>query len=149
LAFGWQVEGVFGVSTERPARSNLSSLAPLRDTEYSRLEGVVFENLDWQDVLTRHDGPKSLFYLDPPYFAGENDCGKGMFDRSQFATMAEMLRDMGGAFILSINDTPEIREIFEGFHLDEVRLKYTVSAGAATDAAELIISNREIKTTLL
>lgn len=149
LAFGGKLGGVFGVAPERPARFNLTSLAPLLDAAHSRLEGVVFENLDWQDVLTRYDGPNSLFYLDPPYFGGENDYGKGMFDRSQFATMADMLRDLDGAFILSINDTLEIREIFEGYHFDEVSLKYTVSAGAAKDAAELIISNREIKTTLL
>ncbi|MEP5728549.1 MAG: DNA adenine methylase [Sulfitobacter sp.] len=149
LAFGGKLGGVFGVANERPARFNLSSLTPLLDAAHTRLEGVVFENLDWQDVLSRYDNPTSLFYLDPPYFGDENDYGKGLFDRSQFAVMATILRDLEGAFILSINDTPEIRQVFDGFIFEEVTLKYTVSNGAATDAAELIISNREIKTTLI
>ena len=48
-----------------------------------------------------------------------------------------------------INDRPEAQEIFGGLHLEEVRLKYTISDRAATDAAELIITNREIATRLL
>ncbi|MEP5730804.1 MAG: DNA adenine methylase [Sulfitobacter sp.] len=149
LAFGGKLGGVFGVASERPARFNLSSLTPLLDAAHARLEGVVFENLDWQDVLSRYDNPNSLFYLDPPYFGGENDYGKDLFDRSLFAVMATILRDLEGAFILSINDTPEIRQVFDGFKFEEVKLKYTVSSGVATDAAELIISNRDIKTTLI
>lgn len=53
------------------------------------------------------------------------------------------------AFLLSINDTPEIRDCFSGFQLDEVRLKYSVAKEGGTDARELIISNREVRTGLL
>ncbi len=63
--------------------------------------------------------------------------------------MASQLADIKGAFILSINDTPEIREWFAGFVIDEVRLKYTVSRGAAAVAQELIISNRDARAGLL
>ncbi len=64
LAFGGQLGGVFGVSNGH-ARFSLSKLEPLLDAAHSRLEAVVFENLDWLDVIRRYDGPKSLFYLDP------------------------------------------------------------------------------------
>ena len=55
--------------------------------------------------------------------------------------MAGILCGIEGRFILSINDVPEIREIFDGFHIDEARLKYTASAGVATDVRELIITD--------
>ncbi|WP_375699794.1 hypothetical protein [Pseudophaeobacter sp. TrK17] len=57
--------------------------------------------------------------------------------------MAEQLGAIRGKFILSINDCPEIRALFAGFEFEQVRLKYTVAAGGATEATELIISNFE------
>ncbi len=149
LAFGGQVSGVFGVSPSHAPRFSLARLEPILDAAHERLDGVVFENLDWAELMARYDGPGSLFYLDPPYFGGENDYGKGMFDRGQFARLAECLRNLKGAFILSINDTPETRRIFDGFHVEEVKLTYSISAGAATEAAEMIVSNRDAPARLL
>ncbi|EGJ19520.1 D12 class N6 adenine-specific DNA methyltransferase, partial [Cereibacter sphaeroides WS8N] len=54
-----------------------------------------------------------------------------------------------GAFLLSINDTPEIRALFGRFHLEPVRLNYSVSASGSTEAQELLVSNRERIATLL
>ena len=149
LAFGGQVNGVFGVAKDSAPRFSLTKLEPLLDAAHSRLDGVVFENLDWLDVIGRYDGPASLFYLDPPYWGGEDDYGKDMFSNDQFALMAKALSEMEGAFVLSINDRPEVRELFAAFHFKEVSLKYTVAAGDATDAKELIISNRQARTSLL
>ncbi|WP_339112859.1 DNA adenine methylase [Thioclava sp. GXIMD2076] len=141
LAFGGQLGGVFGVATDR-ARFSLSRIGPLLEDAHERLEGVVFECLDWSELVRRYDSAGSLFYLDPPYYGGENDYGKNIFDRAQFARMAEQLGQIKGSFVLSINDTPEIRETFAGFEFEEVALKYSVSAKGATEARELIISNR-------
>ncbi len=141
LAFGGQVKGVFGVAPTSGPRFSLSRMGPILDAAHERLEGVVFESLDWAELIPRYDTPETLFYLDPPYWGGENDYGKLMFERGDFQRMADILREIEGRFILSINDVPEIREIFVGFHFDEARLKYTASAGAATDARELIITD--------
>ncbi|MGC9449796.1 DNA adenine methylase, partial [Cereibacter johrii] len=90
----------------------------------------------------------SAHHADPPYFGGENDYGKGLFDRAQFARIAEILGSLKGAFLLSINDTPEIRALFGRFHLEPVRLNYSVSAAGSTEAQELLVSNRERIATL-
>ncbi|MBL4898119.1 MAG: DNA adenine methylase [Colwellia sp.] len=140
MAFGGTIGGNFAADS-KGVRFRLSRLEPILEAAHERLENVVFENLDWADLVARYDGPGSLFYLDPPYWGGENDYGKGLFDRSQFQKMADVLADLKGKFILSINDRPEIREIFGAFHFEEVRLKYTVSSGQATEAKELVISN--------
>jgi DNA adenine methylase len=149
LCFGGKIGGVFGVSATTSPRFSLSRLEPLLDAAHERLEGVVFEQLDWAELIPRYDSSGALFYLDPPYMGGEDDYGKGLFDRGQFARMAEILAGIEGAFILSINDTPEVREIFGAFHLQEVSLRYSVSAAGATEAKELIISNREVRTRLI
>ena len=143
LAFGGQIGGVFGVSSTSAPRFSLSRLEPLLDAAHERLEGVVFESLDWADLVPRYDHADALFYLDPPYFGGEADYGKGLFARRDFARMADVLARLQGAFILSINSTAETRETFGQFVCEPVRLKYTVSSAGAVDAEELIVSNRE------
>ena len=145
LGFGGKLNGVFGVSVDGPARFSLSRLEPILEAAHERLERVVFENLDWAELVQRYDGANTMFYLDPPYWGGEHDYGRGMFDQSQFGKMASQLREIEGKFILSINDKPEVRRIFTGFHIEEVSLKYTVGAQGSVDAAELIISNFEPK----
>ena len=149
MAFGGKLGGVFGVASDHGSRFSLARLEPLLEAAHERLDGVVFENLEWKEVLTRYDSPQTLFYLDPPYWGGEADYGKGLFHRDQFAEMARLLSEIRGAFILSINDRPEIREIFAAFVLEPVQLKYTVSKGEASEAKELIISNREARVGLL
>lgn len=149
LAFGGQVRGVFGVAPDQAPRFSLSRLEPILEAAHERLEAVVFESLDWAELVQRYDTPQTLFYLDPPYFGGENDYGKGLFDRSQYRRMADVLGAIKGAFILSINDLPEIREIFAGFMMEPVKLTYSISSAGGTEAAELIITNREVRSRLL
>lgn len=142
LGFGGKLEGVFGVSATTGPRWSLARLEVILEDARERLDGVVLECLDWADVVDRYDTPETLFYLDPPYFGGENDYGKGLFGRDQFALMAERLGKIKGTFVLSINDTPEIRETFAGFDFEEVRLNYSIASKSSVEAAELIISNR-------
>ncbi len=144
LAFGGKVSGqTFGVDAGRSARFNLTRLAPLLEDVHERLAGVVIENLDWSAFVDRYDRPETLFYLDPPYFGSEDDYGKQLFGRDQFAAMAERLGAIRGRFILSINDVPEVRRIFTGFDLLEASLSYTVSGGKGTPAKELIVRSGE------
>lgn len=143
LAFGGKVAGQnFGVSAGRSAGFNLTRLAPLLEEIHERLSGVVIENLDWSDFIDRYDRPETLFYFDPPYFGGEDDYGKGLFGRDQFAAMAERLGALKGRFILSINDVPEIRSIFQRFAFTEVGLTYSISGGKGTPARELIVHSQ-------
>lgn len=140
VAFGGKVSGQnFGVSYDRGGRFNLTLLAPLLEEAHERLAGVIIENLDWLDFIDRYDRPETLFYLDPPYWGCEDDYGKQMFGRDQFGAIAERLASIKGRFILSINDVPEIREIFGGFSFTEVELNYTVGSGKGVTARELIV----------
>lgn len=84
---------------------------------------------------------RTLLYLDPPYFGSEGYYGAGLFERGDFARLAEQLAAVRGAFILSINDAPEIRETFAAFALEAVDLTYTLAgAEAAMAARELIVT---------
>lgn len=144
-AFGGKVSGNnFGVAPERPGRFDLTKVAPMLEDLHTRLSGVVIECLPYRNFIERYDRPGTLFYLDPPYFGGENDYGKGMFERSDYERLADTLAKIKGTFLLSINDVPEIREVFAGFDMAEVETTYTVASkdGAGKKARELIVMSR-------
>ncbi|MDR5655485.1 DNA adenine methylase, partial [Ruixingdingia sedimenti] len=91
-AFGGKVSGrSFGVDKARPGRFNLTTLEPMLEDLHSRLSGVVIECLDWAEFIPRYDADGTLFYLDPPYWGCEDDYGRAMFTRADFARMAAAL----------------------------------------------------------
>lgn len=142
LAFGGRVNGrYFGVDKTQGARFNVTKLEPLLADIHERLAGVVIEQLGYADFIRRYDRTGMLFYLDPPYWGCEKDYGQDVFGRADFDQLAAQLAGIKGKFLLSINDTPGVRETFAGFHMIEADTTYTVGAGAAVKAAELIISN--------
>ncbi len=142
LAFGGKVAGRnFGTSTTTPGRFNLTTLEPMLADVHERLAGVVIERMDWSDFVNTYDREGTLFYLDPPYFGCEKDYGLGVFDRSDFRKIAEQLAAIEGAFILSLNDTSEVREIFAGLHIIGVELTYSVNGPKPITAKEVIIMN--------
>lgn len=140
--FGGKVAGrSFGVSPAHPGHFDITKLGPILEALHERLSGVIIECLPWEAFIKRYDRAETLFYLDPPYFGNERDYGDGMFGREEFEAMAACLRDIKGKFVLSINNTPEIREIFKDFDMEPVKLNYTVGGGKAIKpASELIIT---------
>ncbi len=139
-AFGGKVSGRnFGVSVGRPARFNLTTLEPMLEDLHSRLAGVVIECLDFGAFLQRYDSPETLFYLDPPYWGSEGDYGKHLFSRQDFQRLSDILTGLRGQFVLSINDVPEIRDLFAWARIEEVQTTYTIGSKGTTAAAELII----------
>lgn len=147
LAFGGKVKGqTFGVTVQRTDRFNVTKLIPMLEDVHERLAGVVIECLDYKAFITRYDRTGTLFYLDPPYYGNEEDYGQGMFGRDEFTDMATLLKGIQGTFILSLNDRPEVRKIFKGFHIYSVETTYTLAGAThAKRVGEVLISNRKLK----
>lgn len=145
LSYGGKVTGRnFGVDATGPARFNLTRLAPVLEEVHERLAGVVIENLDWREFIDRYDDESAMFYLDPPYYGNERDYGEGVFRRKDFAEMADRLARLKGRFIVSLNDRPEVRQIFSKFPMLDVGLTYTIAGGQGKEVGEVIIvDNKE------
>lgn len=143
LSFGGKVVSrSFGVDPANTARFDITKIVPMLEAIHERMAGVTVERLPWAEFLTRYDREATLFYLDPPYYSNEGDYGRDMFSRDDFALMAERLRGLKGRFILSLNDRPEVREIFAAFNIEAVETTYSVGGGSkAQKAGEVIISN--------
>lgn len=140
-AFGGKVSGRnFGVAKDRPGRFNLSTLEPMLEDLHTRLAGVVIECLDFGAFVSRYDGPSTLFYLDPPYWGCEGDYGKDLFSRADFHRLADQLRNSAGSFLLSINDVPEVRDLFGWASIEQVTTSYSVAGrGQNIKVPELLI----------
>ena len=144
-AFGGKVSGRnFGVSPDRPARFDITKLAPMLEDLHTRLSGVVIECLPYDEFIRRYDRPDTLFYLDPPYWGCETDYGRDMFGRADFERLAEQLAGIEGRFLLSLNDVPGVRETFAAFDIEAVETTYTVARkkGSRGKVGEVIISGR-------
>jgi DNA adenine methylase len=144
--YGSRIAGTptFSIGPARPSNFNLLRIEEDLSQAHLRLARAYVENRPYQDVIARMDKPDTFFYLDPPYFGCENYYGNGIFSRDDFAALADILRGISGKFILSINDTPEIRAIFSGFDVREVDLTYSVGVKrdkARKKVGELLVMN--------
>ncbi|PZO88605.1 MAG: DNA methyltransferase [Sphingomonas sanxanigenens] len=140
MRFGGVVQGkAMGVDPHAGARFNLSKLVPLLEDVHDRLAPVVIERLRYDVLISRYDRPGALFYLDPPYWDSEDVYGAGIFSKADYELLRGILAGLKGRFILSLNDRPEVREIFGAFDIEEVDVNYRAS-GRVTPARELIIS---------
>lgn len=148
-AFGGKVVGRnFAMEKHgRGGRFDVSKLQPMLEDLQDRMSGVIIERLDFATFIARYDSPGALFYCDPPYFGTEGYYGEDLFTRPDFERLASALQSTKGRFILSINDAPEIRDLFAWATIEPVTLKYTVSQGS-TDASELIITSPAVAGTL-
>lgn len=133
--------GSFGISSNQPPRFNLVKLEEHLLKAHQRIKRVYIENLPYAEVIQRYDRQSTFFYIDPPYWDCESDYGKGIFAKEDFTSLAALLKDIKAKFLLSLNDTPEIRAIFVDFRLEEVRTTYSVNQSKSTKASELLISN--------
>lgn len=105
-----------------------------------RLNRVVIEHLDFADCVRRYDGEKTLFYLDPPYWGRTGLYPSGTFRQSDFDRLAETLKAVKGSWIMSINDTPEVRELFSWASIKSVDTVYAAAVGKGSQPArELIV----------
>jgi DNA adenine methylase len=122
-AFGGRVTGqTFGTATTGPA-INLLRIEEKLSAAWQRLSGTYVENLPWLECAERYDRPHTFHYMDPPYWKMQ---GYGMdFEFQNYEKMAEFMRRCKGRVMVSINDHPDIRQVFEGFHFEGVNIRYS------------------------
>lgn len=140
--FGGRISNpTFGYGLTRPSKLNLLRIEEYLSAAHLRLSRVYVECLPYSEIISRYDGPGSFFYIDPPYWDCEDYYGPGIFSRDDFAMLATQLAGIRGKFILSLNDTPGVREMFASFTIEAVQTKYTCSNGKNVAAGEVLIRN--------
>ncbi|WP_236207872.1 DNA adenine methylase [Pseudomonas tohonis] len=141
-AFGGKVSGQnFGTATTGPA-PNIMRIEENLSAAWQRLAGVYVENLSWLECAERYDRAHTFLYMDPPYWQTE---GYGVdFPYDQYLAMADFMRRCKSKVMVSINDHPDIRVAFDGFHMERIDIRYSVTnqrQSMAETTGELVIMN--------
>ena len=141
-AFGGKVIGqTFGYATT--GRSlNLLRIEETLSAAHLRLSGVYVENKAWDDCFDRYDREYTFFYADPPYL--DLTGYRIDFPIEQYELLAEKMKLAKGKVMLSINDHPKIREIFNNFRIETVSINYLIGRDVLSKnkkSQELVIMN--------
>lgn len=124
------------VTTHEDKLKNISSYQ-------KRLGHATLTNKPYDAVLRDYDGANTFIFLDPPYEKSVGlDYAKGS-DAFNFPKFAEDLRRVKGKFLVTINDSRNIRKLFKGFKLYPYVVKghHAKSAIGKEDRKELLITN--------
>lgn len=111
----------------------------------NRMANVVVENQDFETLIKHYDRPDSFFYADPPYFSSEGMYEVG-FGWDDHVRLRDTLKGIKGKFLLSYNDCPEIRELYEGFSLLDFSRTHAMVQRyeAGREFKELLIGNYDL-----
>ena len=116
----------------------------IRELE-NRMANVVIENQDFETLIRHYDRPDAFFYLDPPYYSTE-DMYVVDFGRDDHVRLREALGRIKGRFLLSYNDCPEIRELYDGFDIFDFSRIHSMAQRyeAGKEFRELLIANYDL-----
>lgn len=136
-AFGGKVAGQnWGAGPTAVNGINLLRLEQDLSDAHLRLHRVAIEQLPWRLCIEKYDTPDTLFFLDPPYWQTE---GYGSeFGFEQYEQLAETMAALKGKAVLTINDHPAMRKLFDRFDGKTVGIDYSIAAGARTSRKERI-----------
>lgn len=104
-----------------------------------RMERVLLECRPAEELLPIYDSPQTLFFLDPPYVGTGTLESYANYTPERLEALAKLVRALKGRFILTIDDRPEHRALFEGY----AQLPVTTTANMRRGGAfgELIVHN--------
>jgi DNA adenine methylase len=139
---GFCTHQTYGTSTTGKPRLNFLTLQTTLELAWQRLANVQIESKDFRDLIPRYDRPHTLFFLDPPYWKIPGY--KHDFEEQDFHDLAKILATIKGKFIMTLNNTPEVQEIFKAFSIETTTLKYSIATtkkARSKTRSELLISN--------
>lgn len=106
---GWTQEKTdIGVRFNRERLSDrILTLSELRDQVTVGEEG-------WRSFCQRFaEHPAAIFYLDPPYYHRAEQLYRHVFDADRHEELRDFLKDFDRPWLLSYDDAPEVRELYE------------------------------------
>jgi DNA adenine methylase len=109
------------------------------DKLHPHFQRVRLTQGDYSDLIL-DETQKSLLYMDPPYYQAGPECYKHSFRYTDHVRLSELLRKTTHDWLLSYDDHPAIRSMYEGWaDVATVEAPYTIARKKTT---ELLISRR-------
>lgn len=98
------------------ARSQEDKFTKYLSCWIEKMKNVKVENKDYKYIIHKYDSKDSFFYLDPPY---EQAIKHKLYKDSKidYHELSNMLSKIKGKFLMSMNDSDNIRNIFKHFNI--------------------------------
>ncbi len=122
-----------------PPGFNADRLPEILENAHTRLARVQIESLPFQEFIPKFDRPTTVFFCDPPYW--RRKLYNYNFSDDDYLTLANLLQSIRGKFVLTVDDVPQLRELFKKSKITEVEIPYTAQKEAGKRYPELIITN--------
>lgn len=129
-------------------RENLTALSSWLSTNE-----ISFSDKGYKDTIALA-GENDFVYLDPPYipltetasFVSYTKDGFDIDDQIELRDKALAVNERGGYVLLSNSDTPQIRELYQDFHIEAINVKRSVGASSTTRKAvgEVLILGKKL-----
>lgn len=110
----------------------------------------IIENMDYTEFLKKNLVSENDWFLDPPYMLPENERNKlyGVngnyhynFNHQQLFDLVERFHNIGGKFLLTYNDSAEIRELYKDYNI--VGAEWSYGMNKTKKSSEIIIHNKD------
>ena len=109
-----------------------------------RMQPVALECVDWRRCIEIYDTPKTLFFIDPPYMGNEAKSYKA-WKIEDVQQLKETLDNLRGRWVVTLNDAPEIRAVFDGCNFEEVETRSELCKMAKAQTFKEIIITKKRK----
>jgi DNA adenine methylase len=123
------------------------------DDYQARIKDVVITNMSYEKVIKKYDSPTTLFYCDPPYEIKDEKNLLYKHDNLNQEALRNTLATVQGKWLLSINDSPAIRRLYNGYYYIPFTVKqkahYSIGSKPREELfiANYPISKRKLKET--
>jgi len=128
---------IYGPITQSRFRGKIKNALKQKDF----FKNTRLFNTDYKNIIKKFDSNKTFFYLDPPYEKSKTLYKNDSIDLNE---MSNLLKNIKGRFLLSINDSPNVRNIFKDFKITSLEVRGVGNEGKAiggTIRKELLIKN--------
>ncbi len=87
-----------------------------------RLQDTLIFNKSFEFIINEYDSNQTFFYLDPPY---ESKTKKDYKDYVTPQQVYDAIKNIKGKFMISYNDSENIRTLFKDFFIMNIQTQYT------------------------
>ena len=137
---GSPVRASYGIYRKADPTKILRNLAFYK----SRLnDHTTLLNQDYSTVVQKYDSPTTFFFFDPPYERTRSIYGYGEHKTFDYNRLLDILRGIRGKFLMTINDSSKMREVFKEFNIlsTKVYARWSRKTKKADNRKELLIMN--------
>lgn len=135
------------VNTEKDIYNDSNPYQKIRHIEdyKKRLANVKIENTDYANVIRKNDSPTTFFFMDPPYENTGNYADYAEEESFDFERFRDVVSKIRGKWLITINDSPRIRELFKNFNIYGWSVIPANQKGIGSkERKEVLISNYEL-----